>query len=69
MRKLFINGMEAVRDMEVTTSNGEVGTLVGWREPHKPGSTGRVYVRLPRLSYDCEWYPSVVSGTFAPEEV
>lgn len=38
--KLIINGMEAIKGMEVTTFRGEKYILTGWKEPHKASSAG-----------------------------
>ena len=58
MRILRIKGEPAKVGQEVTMHNGEVGILEGWREPHKPSSTGRVYVN------GREYFPSVIGGKF-----
>ena len=58
MRVLMINGKPAEIGQEVTMHSGEVGILEGWREPHKPSSTGRVYVN------GNEYFPSVIGGKF-----
>ena len=37
---------------------GDIATLLGGTPPHKPSSTGRVYVQLPSGSRQ-EFFPSV----------
>jgi hypothetical protein len=62
--QLYINGVLAVKGQEITTFKGFKGILTGWREPHKPSSTGRVYVLLEGDSTDREFFPGVVGGEF-----
>lgn len=38
----------------------EVATVTGWREPHKAGSSGRVYVKVNNK--DREFFPSVIGA-------
>jgi hypothetical protein len=64
MKKLYINDKPAVKGQEVTTFRGEKLTLTGWREPHKPSSTGRVFVTG---NYVGEFFPSVIGGEFREE--
>ena len=63
--ELYIRGKLAIKGQTVTTFRGEDLILVGWREPHKPSSSGHVYVKenIEDKSY-CEYYPSVVGGEF-----
>jgi len=67
--KLYISGKLAVKEQEVETFRGEKGILKGWREPHKPSSTGRVYVILDndKAWGENEWFPSVINGEFKDE--
>jgi len=44
----------------VTTFRGEHGRLTGMTPPHKPSSTGRVYVEIGKTSH--EFFPSVVGA-------
>ena len=61
--KLYIKGEEAVIGMEVETGKGEKGELVHIDKPHKPSSTGRVYVKLyGQSSWAREFFPSVIGG-------
>lgn len=52
------------QDLTVSTGDtlvdfrGETATLIGATPPHKPSSTGRVYVR-DEDGHQCEYYPSV----------
>ncbi len=59
---LYINDVPAEEDMEVKTNNGEPGILKSWRAPHKPSSTGRVYVDLENSKFQREFFPSVING-------
>jgi len=65
--KLLIHGVPAVEGMEVITGNGEKGILTSWSEPHKAGSTGRVYVKIEGKSRSSEYFPSVVGGKWENE--
>lgn len=60
---LIINGKPAVKGQEVTTFRGETGILTGWSEPHKPSSSGKVYVKTSG-DWDNMWYPEVINGKF-----
>lgn len=60
--ELFINGQPAVQGMRVTTSRNETGTLDFWHSPHKPSSSGKVYVTINGTQW--EYYPSVIGGEF-----
>jgi len=62
--KLYINGKEAVKGQEVVTSSGEKAILVGWREPHKPSSSGHVYIKEIETGYEREYYAGVINGKF-----
>jgi hypothetical protein len=67
MKKLYINGNPAVKGQKVTTFRGEKLILTGWREPHKPSSTGRVFVKGEKNEFEGEYFPSVVGGEFREE--
>ena len=41
-------------------------TISGGRAPHKPGSTGRVWVQDPRTSAEREYFPGVVDAQWMP---
>lgn len=61
--KLMIKGKEATVGMEVTSFRGEKAKLLSWTEPHKPSSSGRVYVEWENGSTG-EYFPSVFRGNF-----
>lgn len=61
--KLIIKGKEATVGMEVTSFRGEKAKLISWTEPHKPSSSGRVYVEWENGSTG-ECFPSVIGGNF-----
>jgi hypothetical protein len=44
---------------------GDVVTLLGGRAPHKSGSTGRVWVKLPN-GITGEFFPSVIDLVWVP---
>ncbi len=52
----------------VTTFRGERMSLTGWREPHKPGSTGKIYVKgFDDNDYEAMFYPGVIGAKFVEE--
>lgn len=59
---LNINGKKAIIGQEVITFRGEKGILVRIDEPHKPSSTGKVYVELYGGTWTRTFYPSVIRG-------
>ena len=61
--KLTIKGKEATVGMVVTDFRGEKAKLLSWTEPHKPSSSGRVYVEL-ESGIKMEYFPSVYGGEF-----
>ena len=61
--KLMIKGKEATVGMEVTDFRGDKAKLLSWREPHKPSSSGRVYVKWENGGTG-ESYPGVFGGEF-----
>lgn len=65
MAKLIVNGKEATIGMELISFRGEKATLISWREPHKIGSTGKVYVEWENKCRG-EYYPDVFNGEFIP---
>jgi hypothetical protein len=59
---LFVYDKPAIANMPIITSTGETGVLEDWRPPHKPSSTGKVYVNIKGCQR--EFYPSVIGGVF-----
>ena len=55
---LMIRGKAAKVGQKVKDFRGNVHTITGWREPHKPSSSGRVYTDQG------EFFPEVVKGKF-----
>lgn len=61
--KLYIGSTQVTPGMRVTTSNGEKGTIESFSAPHKPSSTGRVYVHIHGESkYAREYFPNVIDA-------
>lgn len=50
----------------VTSGRGETWTLIGARAPHKPSSTGRIYVRGEGGGIAREFFPSVCGLAWKP---
>lgn len=48
---------------QVQTFDGEEYTLTGWCEPHKPSSTGRVYL-TDADGGEHEFFPGVINAHF-----
>jgi len=55
-----ITGEPVALDTQRETLRGERVTLLSWQPPHKPGSTGRVYVEDAN-GVRSQFYPSVVN--------
>ena len=52
---------------DVATLRDQPGWVIsGGRAPHKPGSTGRVWVQDPRTSAEQEYFPGVVDTQWMP---
>lgn len=47
---------------QVQTFRGERAILLGIGEPHKPSSTGRVYIQLADSGASREFFPSVIGA-------
>lgn len=62
MKLVHANGREAKIGDIVSSPSGTEYALTGWRPPHKPGSTGRVYVE--GINGSAEYYPSVFNLTW-----
>jgi hypothetical protein len=63
---LVIDNKKVEVGQEVTSFRGEKYILTGWKEPHKPSSTGRVYLKLKDGS-TFEFYPEVINAKFIIE--
>lgn len=46
----------------VETFRGERAVLLGIQQPHKPSSTGRVYIQLEGSRASREFFPSVINA-------
>lgn len=57
------NGKELHIGDKLKTFRGEKVTLIGMTKPHKPSSTGRVFVWFTNGTTG-EYYPSVVGATW-----
>jgi hypothetical protein len=69
MKKLMINGKEAVKGQKVTTFRGEEMILVSWREPRHSSSAGKVYVKAEDADgvAQSEFFPKVIGGEFVED--
>lgn len=66
-----INGEPVSTGSLLTDFRGDHAILVSATPPHKPSSTGRVYVRSanPGENWTAEYYPSVYDLKWVREEV
>jgi len=53
---------------KVFDRDGKAATVKGWREPHKPSSTGRVYVVWDGSNQEWEYFPTVFNLHIDKEE-
>ncbi len=62
------NGDMVSRGQVVTTFRGESVVVTGGKAPHKPGSTGKVYVRFEaeKRVGGGEFFPSVIGARWVP---
>lgn len=58
-------GEEILMNTEVADFRGDPLTVVGFAAPHKPSSTGRVYVTKNGMSR--EFFPSVIGAKIVEE--
>lgn len=54
------SGTPVAQGTPLATSNGEIVTVLGGRPPHKPSSTGQVWVRHHDSDWERTFYPSVL---------
>lgn len=67
-RRLFIDGIPVKIGQIVTDFRGETAIVTGWQEPHKPSSSGRIYVKFTEdQQMSNEYYPSVYGAEFKEE--
>ena len=78
MKRLFIDGKPVELGQVVTDFRGDKAIVTGWDEPHKPSSTGRIYVKWDEdQTMSDSYYPSVFEAewketkekTYTREEV
>lgn len=63
IKELYVRGELAEAGMRIQTNQEEPGILKYWREPHKAGSTGRVYITLDHTPDKTrEYFPGVIGG-------
>ena len=64
MRLVYTDTGEPVKagDAVMLSPSGGLATITGYREPHKAGSTGRVYVKRWGSTTELEYFPSVVGA-------
>ena len=63
MKLIYTNtGAPAKLGDIVETFRGERAVLLGIQEPHKPASTGRVYIQLADSRASREFFPSVIGA-------
>ncbi len=57
-----VTGAELKVGQRVKTFRDEWGTLMDFRVPSDPGSSGRVYVQMDNSKYQSEFFPSVIDA-------
>ena len=62
MKLVYTKNALPVERNDVVISRDEMFVVTGWREPHKPSSTGRVYVRDEHGEH--EFFPGVFDMKF-----
>jgi hypothetical protein len=67
MKLLDATGREAQLGQYYPTFRGDMYLLVGAREPHKPSSTGRVYVKVSQDATTTEFFPGVFGMKWAQQ--
>lgn len=60
---LYINDKQAFIGEKYTTFRGLTVTLLDMREPHKPSSSGKVYLQFENGAVG-EYYPNVIGGVW-----
>lgn len=59
------NDAPVIKGDLVTDFRGEAATVTGWQEPHKEGSSGRIYVHYKGdATGQVEYYPHVFGCEF-----
>ena len=64
MRLVDKEGQDVADGAKLDTFRGEAVTLISRSAPHKPSSTGRVYLRWEVGGFEQEVYPSVCGLKF-----
>ena len=65
---VYVKGGKPVpMDDIVTLRDGQRVKITGGRAPHKPGSTGRVWVQDLANGAETEFFPGVVDAQWMPE--
>jgi len=68
MRLVDKDGKELVVGNTYFTFRNEEVVLVSFQKPHKPASSGKVFVRMPDRSWTQEFYPSVIGAEWIERE-
>ncbi len=53
------DGTEVPIGSTLSTSDGDEYELIGFRKPHKPSSSGRVYVKMETDTFETALFPHV----------
>ena len=62
---LYVKTGKPVIVGDIVHLHGKPYTVTGWAEPHKPASTGRVYIRaMSERGYFSEYFPSVIGAVW-----
>jgi hypothetical protein len=68
MRLVYTSTQQPVQIGDIVTIDDEEVVVNDIRRPHKPASTGRVYVRYAGARYDAEFFPSVIGAEWIERE-
>jgi hypothetical protein len=58
------SGRPILKDEILFDKDGEPWIVTGWREPHKPSSTGRIFVDHAAHGDHREFFPQVFDAEF-----
>lgn len=66
MKLVYDKTGEPVKVGDTVSIRGQRGTVTDINKPHKPSSTGRIYVKIGSLTH--EFFPGVIGATWVERE-